>query len=686
MYLLIYLFMTNFLHWCGLTRMMRSNAIAFSFLLFISISAFSQEDFKPKMGQIDRASLELTSYPGDSTADAVYLYDYGSVTFSYDDQKGLMMSTKIWTRIKILKESAFGRASIGIPVYEGASYKEQEWVEGIKGYTYNLENDQIVTTELATKTVKREKSSATQSTMKFNLTNVKKGSIIEYSYTLVSPMTVRIKPTPWNFQGSIPSKWSEYRIIIPFFLDYKMTMGGYLPLYMNKQEPVNVDVGHSRYNGNGISYRFVVKDAPAFVNEPYITTEADYLSKINFELASIIIPGEMTKNFSQSWENVERTLDEASWFGGELRRSGFLKDIKDEIASKTTDPQERMNLAYAHIRDRMKWDGYSGLFAGDGIKKAYDNKKGNACDINLMLTVLLRELDLECNPFILSTRAHGYLHQHIPMIENFNYIVSHVKIGEKEYFLDATQSYAKPGLLPEHALNGFGRLIPKKGKGRFIEIIPGESQSKLEMINASIVPDDGTIKGNYSISYGGYEALNWREKYGTEADNVVHEALKKQVPEWQIQNVSIKNKTEDLKGTVNVACDFEIEDENASPGVFYFNPVLAGKWTTNPLKSKDRIYPIDLGTAISAAYIANFTLPDGYVLEEMPKTEIVMLPEKGGKFAYQVRQTNNVIQVNSSIQGTRTRFMPEEYPHLKEFFERVVQKHAQPLVIKKKVN
>lgn len=135
---------------------------------------------------------------------------------------------------------------------------------------------------------------------------------------------------------------------------------------------------------------------------------------------------------------------------------------------------------------------------------------------------------------------------------------------------------------------------------------------------------------------------------------------------------------------MNVACDFEIEDENASPGVFYFNPVLAGKWTTNPLKSKDRIYPIDLGTAISAAYIANFTLPDGYVLEEMPKTEIVMLPEKGGKFAYQVRQTNNVIQVNSSIQVTRTRFMPEEYPHLKEFFERVVQKHAQPLVIKKK--
>lgn len=148
--------------------------------------------------------------------------------------------------------------------------------------------------------------------------------------------------------------------------------------------------------------------------------------------------------------------------------------------------------------------------------------------------------------------------------------------------------------------------------------------------------------------------------------------------------MSIKNKTEDLKGTVNVSCDFEAEDENASPGVLYFNPIMAGRWTKNPFKSKERIYPIDLGTGISASFIGNFTLPEGYALEEMPKAEIVVLPDKGGKFSYQVRQVGNVIQVNTMIQVSRTRFLPEEYPDLKEFFERVVQKHAQQLVIKKK--
>ena len=653
-------------------------------LFFLTFQAFAQDDFKPKLGLIDRASLEMTAYPGDSTADAVYLYDYGKVTFSYDNLKGLLMTTNIWVRIKILKESVLERASVAIPHYMGSSYKEQEWIDDLKGYTYNLDNDQIVRTELEKKAIRREKTSDTRTTVKFNLPNAKKGSIIEYSYSLVSPMNVRHEPDMWAFQGSIPRKWSEYNITIPGFLDYKMTMGGYLTLDIHKQQPENVSVGHSTYDGPGISYRFVIKDVPAFVNEPYITTTSDYISKINFELASITIPGEMKKNFSQTWDNVERTLDEAAWFGGELRKSSFLKEIRDEITVKTTDPTERMNLAYKHIQNHMKWDGYSGLFSDTGIKKAYDNRKGNACDINLMLTVLLRELDLECNPFLLSTRSHGYLHQEIPMIESFNYVVAHVKIGEKTYFLDASESYTKAGMLPERALNGFGRLIPKKGAGKFLEIIPGDSQSKLEMITATVSPEDGTMKGTYSISYGGYEALDWRSEYAAGADNAVHDALKKEVPEWKIQNVSIKNKTEDLKGTVNVSCDFEAEDENASPGVLYFNPIMAGRWTKNPFKSKERIYPIDLGTGISASFIGNFTLPEGYALEEMPKAEIVVLPDKGGKFSYQVRQVGNVIQVNTMIQVSRTRFLPEEYPDLKEFFERVVQKHAQQLVIKKK--
>ena len=652
------------------------------FFLLASLNVFAQKEAKLKLGVVDRESLEMKAYPGDSTADAVYLYDYGNTTFSYDTQRGLMISTEMWIRVKILKESALDRASVGISYYHGNSFRDQEMVNDLKGFTHNLEGDQIVTTELDRKSVKREKSADNYHTIKFNLPNAKKGSVIEYKYTLESPMSVRLKPDTWNFQSSIPSKWSEYRITIPYFLEYKMTMGGYLPLAVREQEQINVSIGNTKYDGPGLSYRFAVKDAPAFLTEPYITTSKDYLSRISFELAGYAIPGEPVKRLSQTWEHVDETLGNASWFGGELRKSGFLKEVKEQITAKTNDPLERMRLGYEYIQQTMRWDGNAGLWSGDGVRKAFDNKKGNAGDINLMLTILLRELDLECDPVLLSTRSHGRVIEEIPMIESFNYIISCVKIGGKEFLLDATQTYARPGLLPEHALNGTGRLIPKKGNGRFVQIVPQESQSKLEMINAKIMPEDGIIKGSYTISYGGYEALRWRDKYTAGQEKAMHDDFRKNVPEWTIQNISVKGSA-DLKAAISVGCDFEAEDENVSPDVFYFNPILAGRWVSNPLKSKDRIYPLDLTTGIATSFVGNFELPEGYVIEEVPKGEMMTLPDKAGKFMYQVKQAGNLIQVNSQIVISKVQFLPEEYGDLKEFFERIIQKHAQPLIVRK---
>ncbi|REA62297.1 hypothetical protein DSL64_08485 [Dyadobacter luteus] len=659
--------------------------IAFFFTTICVSGAYAQEkDFKPKLGYIDRASLEATAAKEDSSAEAVYLYDSGNLRFSYDERKGLVMLMDYWFRIKILKESALDRASVALTYYDGPDLSKKESVYGIKAYTHNLEDNRIVTTELEKRAVKDEKTSSDYRTQKFNLPNVKKGAVIEYFYTRETPLALKNEPDMWKFQGDLPSQWSEYRIVIPYFLEYKMTLGGYLPLFINKQEVVDVNVGYEAYKGRGISYRFVVKDAPAFTDEPFITTSADYLSRIRFELASVSIPGQAQRRFSQTWDQVDRTLDQVAWFGGELRKTSYLREVRDRINSTAKEPEEKLKLAYAHLQKHMKWDGYSGVGSRDGAKKAYEYKKGSASDINLALVSLLRELDLDANPVVLSTRSHGRIIEEIPMLESFNYVIAHVKVGENEYLLDATSSYTRPGMLPEHVLNGKGRLIPKKGTGRFIPLTSKDSKSKLDIVDAEINPEDGVITGRVNTSLGGYEALFWRGKYNSETDDVYQSDLKKSLEQWQISNLAIKNRDEELKAAVNIKYDFEAEDDNLHPGGFYFNPVIVGRWGANPLRAQERIYPLDLATGISNTYIANFKLPDGYVLEEIPKAEVILLPEKAGRFTYQIRQEDNIIQVNSSVSVTKTSFTAEEYHDVKEFFERIVQQHAKPLRVIKK--
>ncbi|CAG4988696.1 hypothetical protein DYBT9275_00139 [Dyadobacter sp. CECT 9275] len=648
-----------------------------------SFQAFSQNDYKPKLGQIDRQSLEMTAYEKDSTADAVVLYDYGEVRFIYDSNLGIVLEMECWARIKILKESALDRASVSLPFRDGGEFKLDERIDGLVAYTHNLENGQIVTTKMDRKSVKTEKLSDKYKAYKFNLPNVKKGSVIEYSYTRSTPFNLRDKPDGWSFQGSVPFKWSEYRIKIPYFLDYKMAMKGYLSLDVNERQQENLTLGHSTYNGVGTSYRFVVKDAPAFRNEPLITTPSDYISHIDFELSGISVKGEIEKKYSQTWENVDETLNSVPWFGGELRKSGYLKDVRDNIKTTATDPEKRMLLAYDFVKDYMKWNGDYALGSSGGVKKSFDAKKGTAGEVNIMLTTLLRELGLDANPVVLSTRSNGRISTEFALMDRFNYVICHVKMGEKEYLLDATNPYAKPGMLPEHALNEIGRLVPSKGTGRFLEIVPKDSRSRLDMIEAVVDPAEGTLKGTYNISMSGYEALSWRGKYAGETDDVYKKELRKSLSDWKIDTITIANKSEDLLGTVKIKCGFTIEPENASEDVIYLNPIMVNKWTENPLKSPERIYPLNMASGISQTVIANIKIPAGYKLEEIPKSEIISLPEKAGKFTYQVRQADNMIQVSSVIVVNKLQFAAEEYGDLKELFERVVQKHAQTLVIKK---
>ena len=55
-----------------------------------------------------------------------------------------------------------------------------------------------------------------------------------------------------------------------------------------------------------------------------------------------------------------------------------------------------------------------------------------------------------------------------------------------------------------------------------------------------------------------------------------------------------------------------------------------------------------------------------------------------GQFEYLVSQANNTISMRSRIQIKKTYFLPADYDMLREFFNMVVKKHNEQIVLKKK--
>ena len=112
--------------------------------------------------------------------------------------------------------------------------------------------------------------------------------------------------------------------------------------------------------------------------------------------------------------------------------------------------------------------------------------------------------------------------------------------------------------------------------------------------------------------------------------------------------------------------------------------MLYSQETENPFKLEERKFPIDYGYPIQETFILKLTLPEDYIIEEKPDNSIISLPDKGGKFSYSITQTGNILQVMSQYTINKTFFLPDQYTILKEFYNQIINKHAQQIVLTKK--
>jgi hypothetical protein len=89
-------------------------------------------------------------------------------------------------------------------------------------------------------------------------------------------------------------------------------------------------------------------------------------------------------------------------------------------------------------------------------------------------------------------------------------------------------------------------------------------------------------------------------------------------------------------------------------------------------------------SAMDEIYTLNMEIPEGYDVEELPKSTLVKFNEDEGLFQYMIARTENYIQFRSRIKLNKANFPPEEYATLRDFFDMIVKKQGEQIVLKKK--
>lgn len=669
------------------------NLLSTIFILFGFISIYSQNfDY----GKVSKAELQEQFHPTDSSASAAILYRNETVSFTYSQNNGFTQEKEILMRIKVYNKEGFDWANKKVYLYKGDNGNNEK-INGSKGTTYNLEGGKVKKEKLKSDGIFKEEASELYEVSSFTLPNVKEGSVIEYKYSILSPFIVL---DDVDLQFSIPVKKLEVKIATPQFYRYKKRLNKrafYIARYTETKKDKSVIISRKVANndvvGSGRSvsksemryYDNVVEvsesNIPALKAESYAGNINNYKAKLSMELeARVSLDDIVEKSYATSWNQVSKSIYDSRSFGGQLEKFSFYKEDLAALLEGVDDDYQKAFLVENLVKSKVKWNGNYGKYAQNGIRSAYKEGQGNAADINLLVTSMLKSVGVNANPVLISTRNNGV--PLFPTREGFNYVICMVQSGGSYLLIDATEPYSSGNVLPERVLNWQGRLLLDGGSSRWVDVKPSKKSAESTMLNVAI-DEDFVATGKVRKNYTSYLAMNYRQRYTNLSTDDHIKSLESGKGAIEVSELSYEN-SKDLGKPVKITYEYELSDGVDEVGdKLYFSPLLFLAMKENPFKLDNRLYPIDFVIPYEDKFMVSIMIPEGYTVESLPESEAISFKEGDVKFNYVLQGKGSSLQLMVRLEINNPIIQPVDYEDFKSFFSKIVEKQGEQVVLTK---
>lgn len=625
---------------------------------------------KLKLGEVTIDELKENIHPIDSSSAAAYLFKIGKTNFNLTRDGFWEITTEVDVKIKIYKKEGFKFANQEIPYFVGGNGKEKVYISD--AFTYNLVGVKIEKTKLKSESEFKEEVNEKWNLKKITFPAVKEGSIIEYSYKIVSPYISNFND--WHFQHEIPVNDVRYEVYIPQYFRYRTVITGFETISTVEKIITALDFDSTKYT-------YSAKNVLPIKDEEFVRNINNYISVLKYELASIQYPNKPNENMSLSWDDVSKSIYDNDNFGRELNFKSYFEDEIQLLIKDLSSETEKLEKIFQYVQNNLVWNENNSYNCEKGVKKAFKEKVGNIADINLMLIAMLRYAGLDANPIIVSTRSNGIAI--FPSRSAFNYVIVGVKLSNNDsiVLLDATNKNTLPNILPIKVLNWSGRMLMSNGASKEILLEPNKQSNRNITILAEIV-DDINIKGKMREVSNEYFALLHREKRGNLTNESLLEKIEQEYEGIEIDDLVVKNeKSKPINLTYSFASDNLVEVIGEK---LYISPLLFMGMYENPFKSEKRNYPIEFDFPQKINFNISLKLPENQEVESFPTS--VNYKTQDGSLAYSFNGSfsNGMIQIVSSFEINNLLLPASDYDTVKTFFKEMISKQNEKIVLKKK--
>jgi hypothetical protein len=666
------------------------------FIILIFGATMNAQDYK--YGKVSKKEVEAKVHPINADANAAVLFREEVIYYNYDTNSGFVLYTDVHERIKIYNKDGFDWATKEISLYTSGS--DDEEVYGIRGETYLIENGKLVSQKLRRDGIFEEETNKYSNKTKLVMPSITEGCVIEYKYTKESPFLSTIDKI--QLQYTIPIDKLEVTVKVPEYfvfkkhtnpksqLTFKIEESGKRVSLNNSEivrgsQSINYGATKTSFKQSKLEYEeniFTIEkeNIPALKNEEYVDYLKNYSASLNLELLYTKFPRSSIENFSENWDDVVNKIYKNNDFGKEIKDSKYYEKDLELLLSGISLPEQKMNAIFGFVKSKVKWNDYFGFVTDNGVKDAYQEGSGNIADINLMLISMLKYAGLDATPVLLSTKKNGI--PIYPTRSGFNYVVASVKMNNKNILLDASGKYNIPGMLPDFARNWMGRLIKEDGTSEWVDLM-SKMTSEYNTVLKIEIEDNLDIKGKVTNIFDGYYAKNFRDKFISLSEEDHIRQLEEEKGDIVISNLETKN-ANTLDKPIKEFYSFKLSNGIEKIGDnIYIKPLFFLTKESNPFKSDERIYPIFFNYPSVVSNTVYVKIPEAYEIESLPENEMITINSDGAVFKLIVLASGDYLKIDSELQINTVLYLPEEYDVLKDFYNKMVQKNLETIILKK---
>ncbi len=648
--------------------------LAVCFIFSLAGSVFG--DDSPPSWMKQAASAAVPSY--EKEVSAVVLHNEQQVTLGGD---GLLVTTEHYA-VRILSREG-RRHAIATALYLVSAGKVREiegWLIRPDGTTKNYDKKTILDIISDPDDIYNEYRLKVID----GSDDVDTGSV--FGYSVVSEDRPLYFQEKWFSQDNLPTLHSRYTLNLPS--GWKAT-----GITFN-HSPIAPQV-------SGTSYTWELQNLPFIKKEPMSPSVTNIVPWVAINYAPDNAAQSGNKVFT-NWTEVSRWT--SSLYDPQVIVDDAVAAKAQELTANAKTELEKIRAIAGYVQNLQYISIDIGVGSGNGYRPRASNLVlsrgyGDCKDKANLMRALLKALKIEAYPIAIFAGDPTFVREEWASPAQFNHCIIAVKISDgtdaptvikhatlgRLLIFDATDPYTSLGDLPDYLQGSFALIIAgENGSLAKMPIMSAESNLLSRQIDVKLSAEgsiNGTIREKSTGQSSTYERALLRSLSANDYNKMLEGWLTRGATGAQLVKFTPTDKKD--SGTFDLDVEFVASRyaQLMNNSLLVFKPVIVGRRNALSLTEIKRNNPVIIDSE-AVKEIAVFTLPMGFVVDEMP--DAVNLETPFGKYttSYEVKEGKLIF--TRSLTMHRTTVPVDKYNSVRDFYSKMREAEQSPVVLLRK--